>query len=78
MSKQALEQVQALVNRLTTEEKVLLVRRLERATAKVRWTRLFAEIDRQRKGRRFSMAEIQREIDAVRRERRNGSHSRRR
>ena len=77
MSKTMLKQAEALVRRLSIDDKVKLVRGLERQTAKVRWTRLLAEIDRRRQGRRFTMAEIQREIEVVRRERPNGGSSRR-
>ena len=61
-----LEQAQLLVGRLSLDDKVRLVRRLERETMSVRWQRLLSDIDRRRKGRRFTMAEIQREIDVVR------------
>ena len=78
MSKATLEQAEELVKRMTTDEKLQLVERLEQETLKARWDQLLADIDRRRKGRRFTMAEIQREVDAVRRERRGVNHSRRR
>ena len=68
MSKATLEQATELLERLTLDEKLDLVKRLEHETAKIRLNRLWADIDRRRKGRRFTMTEIQREIDAVRRE----------
>ena len=78
MSKVTLEQAKTIINRLTLNDKVRLVRGLERQTSKVRWARLWADLDQRRKGRRFTMAQIQREIDAVRCERRGVNHSRRR
>ncbi len=76
MSKNVLEATERLVEELTVDEKLRLVKRLEQDTWKVRLDRLFLRIDRRRKGRRFTMAEIQREIDAVRRQRRSANHSR--
>ena len=77
MSK-GLAEVEALADRLTIDEKLQLVKHLERETMKVRLDRLFAEADRERKGRRFTMAGIVREIKAYRRERRQDvNHSRR-
>ena len=78
MSKVLLEQAEVLADHLTMGEKLQLVKYLERETLKARLDRLFAEVDRRRKGRRFTMAEIVREIKAYRRERRQEvNHSRR-
>ena len=70
MSKNALEQATELVEQLTLDEKLRLVRQLEQDTLKARWERLLTDVDRRRKGRRFTMADIQHEIEAFRRERR--------
>ena len=78
MSKNLLEAAERITKELTLDEQVKLVDELNRLTRHARWERLFADIDRRRKGRRFSMAEIQQEIDIVRRQRRGNGHSRRR
>ena len=72
MTKVSLQKAEAMVKRLTIADKVRLVKKLERQTARIRWDRLFAEIDHRRQNRRFSVTDIQREIDAVRRQRRGG------
>lgn len=77
MSKNLLEAAERITKELTLDEQVKLADELSRVTRKARWERLFAGIDQRLKGRRFTMAEIQREIDAVRRERREKNHSRR-
>lgn len=69
MSKNLLEAAERIAEELTEDERLRLVDELTRRTSKIRWSRLVAEIDQRRRGRRFSMAQIQREIDAVRRER---------
>lgn len=75
MSKNLLAAAERLVEELTLDEKLRLVKQLEQDTAKARVERLWMETDRRRRGRRFTMAEIVREIKAYRRERRgvNGS-----
>ena len=73
MSKNVFEATERLVEELTLDEKVRLVKRLEQETGKVRLERLWKEVDRQRRGRRFTMAEIVREIKVYRRERANHS-----
>ena len=77
MSKNLLEAAERIADELTTEERLKFARELAQRTLKDSWNRLFAQLDQRRKGRRFTMAEIQREIDAVRRERRDVNHSRR-
>lgn len=72
MSRATFEQAEALVEQLTTDEKLRLTSWLERETAKVRLERLWVAVDRRRRGRRFTMAEINREIKAYRRERSKG------
>lgn len=70
MSKvEALEQVVEQM-RLTPIEKFELARWLQRDQLSRDWNRLFARIDRRRKGRHFTMGEIVREVKAFRRERR--------
>lgn len=79
MSKKVLNAVVRLADvSLSIDEKAYLAKHLSQETTKIRWERLLADIDRRRKGRQFTMAEIQREIDAVRLERRGVNHSRRR
>ena len=78
MSRNLLEAAERITKELTLDEQVKLADELNRVTRKARWERVFAEIDQRRKGRRFTMAEIQREIDIVRRQRRGNGHSRRR
>jgi len=79
MSKNLLEAAERIAEELTTDEKIQLVRQLEQETLKARWNRLVADTDQRRKGRRFTMDEIIREIKAYRLERRRGiNHSRRR
>lgn len=72
MSKNLLEAAERVVEELTIDEKIRLVKQLERETAKARLERLWADVDRRRRGRRFTMAEIVREIKAHRRERSKG------
>ena len=57
--------------RMTEREKWQLAQWLQQDRLR-EWDHLFARIDRQRKGRRFTMAEIVREIKAYRREQRAG------
>ena len=78
MSKNVLEATERLLDELTVDEKLRLVKHLEHDTGKARLDRIFADVDRRRRGRRFTMAEIQREIDLVRRQRQGNGHSRRR
>jgi len=58
--------------RLPKPLKLRLARRLERSAGLSEWDRLLKLIDRRRKGRRFTMAEIVREVKAYRRERDGG------
>ena len=78
MSKNLLEAAERITKELTRPEQIQLVRWLERRTWPARLKTLWVEIDRRRRGRRFTMAEIQREIEAARREHRGNNHSRRR
>jgi len=64
---EALEQVLEEL-RLSNEEKSELARWLQRERIK-EWSRLFAVIDRRRKGRRIPIEAIVREVKAYRRER---------
>jgi len=78
MSKNLLDATERLVAELTPDEQLRLVKRLEHQTAKLRLERLWAEVDRRRRGQRVTMAEIVREIKAYRRERRGANGSGRR
>ena len=71
MSKNLLEAAERITNELTEDERLQLIKDLLQRTRRARWTRLFQSIDRKLKGRRFTMAEINAEIAAVRRARRH-------
>lgn len=74
MSKNLLEAAERIAEELSDEERLRLVRDLVQRTRRDRWDRLFQSIDRRLKGRRFTMAEINAEIAAVRRERHARGH----
>ncbi len=78
MSKKLLEAAERIAEELSVEERLQLTKELVQRVREAQWDRLFRSIDRRRKGRRFTMTEIQREIDVVRRERWDVNHSRRR
>lgn len=61
-------QVEELVEKLSSEDKIRLVRRLERETWGKRIDRLFKKIDRRRKRYPISDKEIREEIEKVRRQ----------
>lgn len=71
MSKNLLEAAERIAQELSAEERLQLAKELMQRTRKDRWNRLLDSIDRKLKGRRFTMAEINAEIAAVRRARRH-------
>ena len=66
MSKNVFEAVERLTDELTETERLRLVQDLLKRTRRDRWDYLFRSIDRKLKGRRFTMADINAEIAAVR------------
>ena len=71
MSKNLLEAAERIAEELSVEERLKLMKDLAKRTRTDRWNHLFESIDRKLKGRRFTMKEINAEIDAVRQARRH-------
>jgi hypothetical protein len=66
------KELEQAAERLPTPVKIRLAQRWGRSADASEWDRLFAAIDRRRRGRRFTMAEIVREVKAYRREQARG------
>lgn len=61
-------QVEELVERLSMQEKIKLVNRLERETLRQRWNNILRDIDKRLKRFPISAKEIAKEIESYRRE----------
>jgi|GEM_PF-1645834 len=62
------KQVEKLVEKLPLEEKLKLVRKLEKETLRKRWGKILKDIDKRLKRFPISKKEIEQEIKAYRRE----------
>lgn len=70
-----LSAIQRLIDQLSEQEKIKLVRKLEAQTLPARWKALFREIDKRRKRYPITQREIEKICEEVRQERYERSRS---